>query len=140
MTSIQRYRLLVAGAFLALTAVISGCAYDVYGPAPDGGGQAAYYYDYDYYPAAGVYFNFYSGYYYYRSNNVWVRARLLPAHIYLGPRVALRIRSDKPYTYYSIHRERYRPSRSYQPSAARNQTERRYNQQRHERYLREYRH
>lgn len=140
MNSIRSFRLVTAALLVSLVTLLPGCAYDVYGPGPSAVQHPAYYYDYNYYPGAGVYFNIYSGYYYYRSNNVWMRARVLPSSIYLGPHVGLRIWSDRPYTYYNAHRERYHPARSYHPSAARNRTERRNNYDRHEQYLKRYRH
>ncbi|MGA8260334.1 MAG: hypothetical protein WB783_09005 [Arenicellales bacterium] len=134
----RRLRVLTTVLFLGLAAGLPGCVYDAYGPGPAAVGHPAYYYDYYYYPGASVYFNLYSGYYYYRSNNVWIRARALPSYIYLGPRVSLRIWSDRPYTYYNVHRERYRPGPSYRPSPGRDHGERRYDADRHQQYLKRY--
>lgn len=121
---------------LALAGVMTSCApapYPSYSPHP------AYFYDYAYFPGPGVYFNYYSGYYYYRSHNAWVQARALPPDIYLGPRVALRIWSDRPYTYYQVHHKRYRPPASYHPSRSKDRYERSYNHEHHQQYLKRYR-
>lgn len=136
----NRFKLPAAAWLLALTMLLPACVADVYGPGPYTQPQnPAYYYDYSYYPNSGVYFNYYSGYYYYRSNNARMRVRTLPPHVYLGSRVALRIKSDRPYTYYNVHRQRYRPSPGYHPDPTRDRRERSYNRDHHEQYLKRYR-
>ena len=140
MRTSRGFRVVTVALLLSLAAGLPGCVYDAYGPGPSAVRQPGYHYDYYYYPGASVYFNVYSGYYYYRSNNVWLRARALPSYIYLGPRVSLRIWSDRPYTYYNVHRERYRPSPSYRPNPTRDHRERRYDTDHHERYMKRYSH
>lgn len=131
--------------FLGLTALLSACAYDAYYPGPYSSPPAAHhpvhYYDYHYYPGAGVYFHLYSGYYYYRSGGAWVRFSILPPliHIDSRDRIQLRIWSDKPYTHYRTHSERYHPYPGYHPDRDRDRYERKYNRSHHERYLRLYR-
>lgn len=128
---------------LLLLAILPGCVY--YDPAPysrpDVRYQSPYYYDYHYYPSTGIYFNVYSGRYYYRSRNRWIQARVLPPHIYIGPRerIHLRIWSDQPYRNYNLHRQRFRPHPGYRHVPDRNRFERRYNRNQHDQYLRRYR-
>lgn len=146
MHSHSRFRLLPLILLLGTAVLTPSCAYDSYGPRPYTRPathyRPAYYYDYHYYPSAGVYFNLYSGYYYYRSGGIWVRARVLPSRIYLGPRdrIHMRIWADKPYAYYSLHRQRFSPPPHYQRDRDRNRFERSYNRSHHEQYLRRYRH
>lgn len=129
----------------AIAALTAGCAYDVYRPGPYGRSvvtyRPAYTYDYHYYPSARVYFHLYSGYYYYRPYNTWLRVRRLPPHIYLGPgeRVHLRIQSAPPYLRHDIHRKRFRPHPNYQRSRERDRYERRYNSRHHRQYFERYR-
>jgi hypothetical protein len=67
-------------------------------------------YDYYYYPAVGVYFNYRTGYYYYSHRGRWRHARHLPSHIHIRDydRVHLRMRDDKPYRKYNEHRVKYK--------------------------------
>ena len=67
-------------------------------------------YDYYYYPAVGVYFNYRTGYYYYPHRGRWHHARRLPSHIHIRDydRVHLRMHDDRPYRKYDEHRVKYK--------------------------------
>jgi hypothetical protein len=138
-------RLVSAVLTVLAAALVPGCAYDPYDPGPYARPEvryrSPYYYDYHYYPSAGVYFHVYSGRYYYRLHNAWVQARVLPSHIYIGPRerIHLRIWSDYPYRHYDLHHRRYLPHPAYRHDRDRNRFERRYNRSQHDHYLRRYR-
>lgn len=130
---------------LALITLFAGCAPRVYHTGtyvpPRVRYSSPYYYDYHYYPSVKVYFNLYSGWYYYRSGPGWVHARTLPSRFYLSPRdrVHLRIWADVPYRHFATHQERFRPYPSYRHNRDYNRFERRYNRSHHEQYLRRYR-
>ena len=92
--------------------LFGGCTYDpVYHGPPPYGYYYPHYYDYYYYPRASVYFQFSTGFYFYLSNGVWIKARVLPPNIVIDPydRVRIRVDSDKPYTRYSEHHNRFKP-------------------------------
>lgn len=137
--------LVTVALMVLLPTVVTGCAYHHYDPVPYSRPQvryhSPYYYDYHYYPSVGVYFNVYSGRYYYRSHSTWVQSRVLPPNIYIGPRerIHLRIWSDQPYRHYDLHRQRFRAHPGYRHDPDRNRFEHRYNLSQHNRYLRKYR-
>jgi hypothetical protein len=92
--------------------LFAGCIYDpVYHGPPPPGYYHPHYYDYYYYPRANVYFQFSTGFYFYLTNGVWIKARVLPRHIIIDPydRVRIRVDSDRPYTRYEEHRSRFKP-------------------------------
>lgn len=137
----KRFKLLVAAQVLGLATTLAACAPDpYYSPRPIRH-RPVQYYDYHYYPSVDVYFHLYSGRYYYRPGRSWVGVRILPSHVYIGPRerVHLRIWSDRPYIHHEVHRKHYRPPPGYHPSHDRDRYERRYNRTHHERYLKRYR-
>lgn len=125
--------LLVVG----LAVVFAGCVYDpvYYGPTayPD---YRPDYYDYYYYPSAGVYFHFTSGYYYYRSGSRWLQVRHLPSHIHIDARdrVKLRIDSDKPYLRHKEHHRQYKPRPDYHADKEREARERAANRHWYQKY------
>lgn len=145
MPTIKRFGAATTVLLAAVMVLGSGCAYDTYRPGPysraPGHYRPAYYYDYHYYPSTRVYFHLYTGHYYYRPRDTWVRVRSLPAHTYLGPRdrVQLRIWSDQPYLYHRTHRQRYSPAPGYRRDRALDRYERSYNRRHHQQYLRRYR-
>ena len=112
--------LTVAGGFVLLS--VSGC-YDPYYVGGGVGYQTPYagtvvsyrepWYDYYYYPSAGVYFNDRTGYYYHHDHGRWNHVRRLPRHIriYDDDRVHLRMRGDRPYLYHNEHRRKYKGHR-----------------------------
>ena len=128
-----------------LIAALAGCGHGPYHPGPYSRPHvrysSPYYYDYHFYPSTGVYFNVYSGRYYYRFGGRWVNARSLPSHIYIGPgdRIHTRIWSDRPYLHRDLHRKRFRPHPYYRRHWERNRFERRYNRNNHRRYVQRYR-
>ena len=63
--------------------------------------------DYFYYPNSDVYFHMYSGNYYYRNDNQWIRSRHLPKQTYLDQRVRrqLVIKETEPYHHHREHRQ-----------------------------------
>ena len=65
--------------------------------------------DYYYYPGARVYFQPWTGYYYYSDSGHWLRTRTLPdvAFIYGDERVLVRVSGYPPYHYYDRHRKRH---------------------------------
>lgn len=135
-------RLSVLRLFLAgsLAVAASGCVYVPNQPVPRS--NAPYYYDYYYYPHADVYFQLYTGEYYYRSGGNWRQARALPPNIYLDPgdRRQLRIENDKPYTQ-DQHRQAQPapPGYRYKPDPARDREERQNNTRRNDEYRKKYR-
>ncbi|MEJ2687772.1 MAG: hypothetical protein P8124_11305 [Gammaproteobacteria bacterium] len=129
---------LVALLLTATAAGLSGCA-AYYGPPAYA--HSPYYYDYYYYPHAHVYFQIYSGEYYYRSGGTWRRSRTLPKNIYLDrrDRVPMHIPGKTPYTH-NTQRPQARPAPSphYQRTPQRNRQERQNNQRHHEEYRQRY--
>jgi hypothetical protein len=131
----RRFRLMV---FAGALAGVTGCAYDpvYYGPPAFSGDYRVHYYDYYYYPNVGVYFQFSSGYYYYRDHSRWVRSRVLPKRILIDPssRVRIRVDSDKPYTKYPEHHRRYHPKQNYHSDRERSTRERKANRHWYQEY------
>ena len=125
---------------LAAAALTACVAYPYRGqPAPYA--SAPYYYDYYYYPQADVYFQLYTGEYYYRSGGGWRRSRSLPDNIYLDRRYReqLRIPDKTPYAHDRDRRSLQRaPGPGYQRNPAQNREERRENERRHEEYRQRY--
>ena len=130
---------LVAILLTATAAGLSGCA-AYYGP-PATYVRSPYYYDYYYYPHADVYFQIYSGEYYYRSGGAWRRSRALPKNVYPDrrDRGPMHIPGKTPYTH-NVQRPQARPSpnRQYQRSPQQNREERQNNTRRHEEYRKRY--
>lgn len=128
----------LAIAFLAAVA-LAGCVAYPYG-GPGYYASSPYYYDYYYYPHADVYFQLYTGEYYYRSGGAWRRSRTLPPNIYLDrrDREQLQIRDKTPYARDRDRRSTIRTP-TYQRNPAYNREERQYNERRHEEYRQKYR-
>jgi hypothetical protein len=126
---------------LAVTLGLVACApYPPHGPPPPPP-RPAYYYDYYYYPHADVYFQIYTGEYYYRHGNTWRRSRTLPRNIYLHPRDRehLRIRDKKPYARDHERRAAERASgHRYNRDPERNRQERQHNRRSYEQYRKNY--
>jgi hypothetical protein len=95
------------------------------------------YYDYYYYPTIGVYFQYSTGYYYYRSKDKWIHSRQLPPRYRLDPRdrVIVRIPYDKPYKRYDENRHEFKPNPKYRRDKEIDRRERDYNRRWHEDYL-----
>ena len=119
-----------------MTVIASGLA-GCYGPAPYGAPYPLQYYDYYYYPHVDVYFHIYTGWYYYRSGDVWLRTLRLPPHIRLDPRYRrpIVVREDPPHRQYPEHRETYPPPRDWRPEPSPDREERDHNSRQHEEYL-----
>ncbi len=142
--SLRKFKIAVYSVILL---ALSGC-YDPYYVAGDGyqssyGGTVVSYqqpwYDYDYYPSAGVYFNDRTGYYYHHDRGRWHHVRRLPRHIRIHDydRVHLRARGDRPYLYYDEHRRKYKGHRNKHKRKYRDDRYR--DERKHEkRYRREY--
>ena len=117
----------VAGA-VGLSLLMSSCFYDpyYYGPPSYYGSTIYHPYDYFYYPSVSVYFQYSTGFYFYLSDGIWIRNRILPSRFRLNPsdRVPLRIESDKPYLFNSQHMEKFRPGPGLRPSPERDRYER----------------
>ncbi len=101
--------------------------------------RSAYYhypYHYYYYPSTSVYFHISSGYYHYRDGDYWRRAKKLPPKYHLDShdRVRVWIDTDKPFTRYKEHKDRYKPKPDFRPDPKRDPEERRNNERMHERY------
>ena len=124
-------------ALVSASILLTGCVYDplYYGPPPYSQYQPSYY-DYYFYPSARVYFQFTTGYYYYRVKDRWVRARVLPPDVHIDARDRVRIRedSDKPYLRLPEHERSYKPNPNYRWDRDRSIREREANQQ----WFREY--
>lgn len=125
---------------LMVALVTAACTY---APARRGPPYPDYYYDYYYYPHTDVYFQLYTGEYYYRTGRDWHRARILPRVIYLDPRerVTIRIRDPKPYLHAPAHRKAYPPPPNYRyvPNRERDRAEREHNLRQHEQFRDRYR-
>lgn len=113
--------------FVGLSLLLGGCVAPpyVYGP-PAYPAFYPHYYDYYYYPAARVYFQFTTGFYFYLVNGRWVKSRALPPYIHLDvvDRVRLKIDSDRPYIKYDEHSRLYKPRPNYQVDEQRSIKER----------------
>jgi hypothetical protein len=106
----------VYSVFFGLSVILTGCVYDpfYYGPPPHSH-YSPYYYDYYFYPSVQVYFQFTTGYYFYRDRGVWARARVLPPRIIINARDRIRIKveSEKPYLKFPEHSRIYKPNPKY---------------------------
>ena len=124
---------LVGVALLGFTA----CTY-----APRYDDRPAYRSDYHYYPSLGVYFHLFSGDYYYRDGDRWLRTRVLPRHIVLDHRLRrpLVIREPVPYRHHASHRERYGPPPDLRRDARNDRFEREHNERRHREYRERWKH
>ena len=114
MNRLKKIKVTLLGGLLTL--MLSSC---VYGPGYHHPNSAFYYpYGYYYYPNVSVYFQYSTGFYFYLSNNVWIRTKVLPPYIRLSPsqRIHLDIKSSKPYLYHKQHTEQYRPRPNYKPA------------------------
>lgn len=115
---------LAAGMLLATsTLTLAGCYVEPYhrpGPPPHAPahGYRWHQYDYFYYPSVGVYFNIYSGTYYYRDGHSWRHSTWLPPKIVIQPRerVQIRIQDKHPWKHDWEYRERYRTPSKRLPS------------------------
>jgi hypothetical protein len=127
---------------------LSGC-YDPYYVGGGAGYQVPYgrtvvsyqepWYDYDYYPSSGVYFNSGTGYYYHHDHGRWNQVRRLPRHIRIHDydKVRMRLHGDRPYLYYDEHRRKYRGHRN--KNKHKNRKDRYRDERKYEkRYRREY--
>lgn len=125
---------------VAAVAVFAPGLASCYGPAPHGQGyppQPPYYYDYYYYPHVDVYFQIYTGWYYYRSGGIWWRARQLPPHIHLDRRYRrpITVPDEPPYRQHPRHHETYPAPRDWRPDPRHDREEREYNRHQHEEWL-----
>ena len=126
---------------IALVAVfaVASCTY---GPVHHRGeAYPSHYHDYYYYPHADVYFQIYTGEYYYRAGRDWRRVRVLPRTIYLDPkyRVTLRITDPRPYVHAPAHRQAHPPPRArYVPNREHDRAEREHNLRRYDEYRERY--
>lgn len=125
--------LLVGLSLLGLTA----CTY-----APRYDDPPAYRSDYYYYPSVGVYFHLFSGDYYYRDGDRWLRTRVLPRHIALDHRLRrpLVIRDPEPYRHNASHRERYAPPPGFKRDPRYDRPERERNGRQHREYRERWQH
>lgn len=124
---LDRAKTFLAAGLLALSvAALAGCAgyYDG-GDGYDHRGR----YDYYYYPGSDVYFQPYSGLYYYRDNGRWKSSRDLPRKYYLDRRDRryFTSRDKEPYDHHDEHMRTYRPAPDYNRDRQRDDDERRYN-------------
>jgi len=134
-TTLRRASLsLTVAAVMLLAAACNGPAYRA--------GPAAYSHDYYYYPHTDVYYRIYTGDYYYRSGDDWLRVRVLPRSVYLDPRVRVTLRIDdpRPYVRHREHRAAHPPPPGYRfvPDRDRDRAEREHNLRRHEEYRERY--
>lgn len=112
-----RFRLVagILGATLALA--VTGCVVVPAHERYDSGGAVVEVSDYYYYPDIQVYYSISTGYYFYRSGGIWVRARMLPRRYILNPRSRVRIRAPRhrPYEHFPDHQRMYREQPRYRP-------------------------
>ena len=92
--------------------------------------------DYYYYPGVHVYYHIYTGYYYYRSSDVWVKVKVLPRHILIGrrDRVKIRVKGKNPHSLHEEHRHRYEPKKYIKTKRRHDRKEREYLHDRHKDY------
>ena len=66
---------------------------------------------YYYYPEVCVYFDISRKVYFFLEGNIWRMSVSLPHSLYvrLGEHVAIEMHSDRPYTQFHIHKEKYPP-------------------------------
>ena len=125
------YRYAVFSIFASLTVMVTGCVYDpfYYGPPPHAH-YSPYYYDYYYYPSVQVYFQFTTGYYFYRDGGLWRKTRVLPRRISISAfeRVKIKIESDRPYLKFQEHGRKYKPNPQYRVDKKNSLKEREANQ------------
>ncbi len=125
------YRYAVYSIFFGLSVILTGCVYDpfYYGPPPHSH-YSPYYYDYYFYPSVQVYFQFTTGYYFYRDRGVWTRARVLPPRIIINARDRIRVKveSQKPYLKFPEHNLKYKPNPNHRVDKAKSLKEREANQ------------
>ena len=124
---------------LILAVLLLGGAGCTYAPRYDDGPYA---YDYYYYPHVGVYFHLFSGHYYYRDHDRWLRVRALPPHIVLDHRVrrSLVIRDPQPYRHHEQHRAQYRAPPAFRHEPRYDRPEREHNRRLHEEYRKRWDH
>ncbi|MBE9516809.1 MAG: hypothetical protein IME93_07500, partial [Proteobacteria bacterium] len=77
-------------------------------------------YSYWYYPAVDVYFDIHREVYFYLDAGRWITVRVLPPRFrgYMGARVDLRMRHDRPYTRHRNHKRSY-PKHKYRRAKSR---------------------
>ena len=126
---VSRYA--VYSVFFGLSVILTGCVYDpfYYGP-PAHSHYSPYYYDYYFYPSVQVYFQFTTGYYFYRDRGVWIKTRALPPRIIINARDRIRIKveSQKPYLKFPEHNLKYKPNPNHRVDKAKSLKEREANQ------------
>jgi hypothetical protein len=100
-----------------------------YGPPPHPH-YSPYYYDYYFYPSVQVYFQFTTGYYFYRDSGIWIRTRVLPPRISINAldRVRIKIESEKPYIKFPEHNLKYKPNPKYRVDKVKSLKEKEANQ------------
>jgi len=127
----MRRRIKMSVVAVLLTVGLTACIH-----APRHNDAPPYRNDYYYYPHANVYFQVYSGDYYYRDGPDWRRVRVLPSHIYLDHRVrrTLVIKEPKPYERHKTHRERYKVPGNFSYNRKQDRSERVHNHRRHLEY------
>ena len=117
------YRYAVYSVFFGLSVILTGCVYDpfYYGPPPHSH-YSPYYYDYYFYPSVQVYFQFTTGYYFYRDRGVWIKTRALPPRIIINARDRIRIKveSEKPYLKFPEHNLKHKPNPRYRVDKEKN--------------------
>lgn len=98
--------------------------------------RPSHHYDYYYYPQVGVYFHLHSGHYFYRKNQVWLRVKVLPKHLYLDHRDRrhLVIRNARPYLKYQQHKKQYHHDRHHEIGRNHDRQERERNHKQHRSY------
>ncbi|MCB1764199.1 MAG: hypothetical protein KDI27_13815 [Gammaproteobacteria bacterium] len=123
--------------FVASLFSISACVY-----VPRYHDRADYADEYYYYPNVGVYFHLFSGDYYYRDHDHWLRVRELPRHIHLDHRVRQNvvIREREPYRDYHRHQEQFRSPPKFRPEPRYDAPEREHNQRLHDQYHQRWQH
>lgn len=99
---------------LFLSLLLTNCVVAPAQPGPYYG--PVIWYDYWYYPYAGIYFDIHRNLYFYHHHGRWVSARKLPKHYHgkLGHHVKMRLKDKRPHVRHKQHIQRY-PSKHYQP-------------------------
>jgi hypothetical protein len=125
---------------IALASGLTGC----YGPAYyEEPAPPPYYDDYYYYPDVDVYFQIYTGWYYYKADGIWWRTKHLPTRYHLDPwyRRPLVMKANPAHRPPPPHREAFPPPPAHRPPAStRNREERQHNERMHEEYILRWKH
>lgn len=101
--------LLLFGLLIPLSMLAASCGFGRTAIILGDAGPAVVY-DYWYYPAWGIYYDYDAHVYFYRDGDVWRRAAQLPPRFHgLGRHVIVKSERGRPWARYDDHRAQYPP-------------------------------